>query len=238
VNANHSDYPVAILAGGLATRLRPLTEKIPKVLLPIAGKPFLAHQLELLRHQGIRKIVLCLGHLGEMVAAEFGDGRAHGVELAYSFDGPKLLGTGGALRQALPQLGEKFFVLYGDSYLTTPFAPIADSFTRSCRRGLMTVYRNEGLYDTSNVVFRDGQIVIYDKTARLPEMQHIDYGLSLFRASVFQERAEGAAFDLAEVMQQLVAQKDLAGFVVPKRFYEIGSPAGLAELETLLTSKR
>ena len=229
-----SNYPVAILAGGLATRLRPLTEKIPKVLLPVAGKPFLAHQLALLRRQGIRRVVLCLGFLGEMVEREFGDGRAHGVELDYAFDGPKLLGTGGALRQALPKLGEKFFVLYGDSYLTTPFAPIADFFEHSGRRGLMTVYRNEGLYDTSNVVYRDGQIVVYDKQVRLPEMLHIDYGLSVFRASVFEERPAGEAFDLAEVMRQLVAKKDLAGFEVPERFYEIGSHAGLAELEALL----
>jgi len=228
------DIPVAILAGGLATRLRPLTEKIPKVLLPVAGKPFLAHQLELLRDQGIRKVVLCLGHLGEMVEKDFGDGREYGVEVQYSFDGPKLLGTGGALRQALPKLGEKFFVLYGDSYLATPFAPIAEFFERSGKRGLMTVYRNQGLYDTSNVVFRDGEIVIYDKKQRLPEMLHIDYGLSVFRASVFEERAAGEAFDLADVMMQLVAQHDLAGFEVPERFYEIGSHAGLAELEMLL----
>ena len=237
MSADLSRYPVAILAGGLATRLRPLTEKIPKVLLPIAGKPFLAHQLELLRGQGVRKVVLCLGHLGEMVVNDFGDGHAYGVELDYSFDGPKLLGTGGALRQALPKLGERFFVLYGDSYLTTPFAPIADFFEQSGRRGLMTVYRNEGLYDISNVVFRDGQIAIYDKKVRLPEMSHIDYGLSIFRASIFQERPEGTAFDLADVMTQLVAQKDLAGFEVPERFYDIGSHAGIAELETLLAAK-
>ena len=238
MSADLSKYPVAILAGGLATRLRPLTEKIPKVLLPVAGKPFLAHQLELLRSQGIRKVVLCLGHLGEMVMQDFGDGRDYGIELAYSFDGPKLLGTGGALRQALPKLGEKFFVLYGDSYLTTPFAPIAEFFHRSGKLGLMTVFRNEGKYDTSNVVFASGDIKVYDKKAKLPEMRHIDYGLSVFRASVFQERPEGVAFDLADVMTQLVAQKNLAGFEVPERFYEIGSHAGIAELEALLAAKR
>jgi NDP-sugar pyrophosphorylase family protein len=237
VSAALSNYPVAILAGGLATRLRPLTERIPKVLLPVAGKPFLAHQLELLRGQGIRRVVLCLGFLGEMVVKEFGDGRTHGVDLDYSFDGEKLLGTGGALRQALSKLGEKFFVLYGDSYLTTPFAPIAEFFEQSGRRGLMTVYRNEGLYDTSNVVFHDGQIMVYDKKIRLPEMKHIDYGLSLFRAPIFAERPTGEPFDLADVMTQLVAQKDLAGFEVLERFYEIGSHAGLAELEALLKSK-
>jgi len=230
-----SDIPVAILAGGLATRLKPLTEKVPKVLLPVAGRPFLAHQLELLRKQGIRRAVLCLGHFGEKVFEEFGDGAAHGVSLEYSFDGPKLLGTGGALKQALPKLGERFFVLYGDSYLPVELAPIADFFARSGKLGLMTVFENRGLYDTSNVVFRDGEIVVYDKRARLPEMHHIDYGLSLFRREAFEEWPAGQAFDLAEVMGRLVARRQLAGFEVGGRFYEIGSPAGLTELNELLT---
>jgi NDP-sugar pyrophosphorylase family protein len=232
------NLPVAILAGGLATRLRPLTEKVPKVLLPVAGKPFLAHQLALLKDQGIQRVVLCLGYLGELVEKEFGNGSKFGVQLEYSFDGPKLLGTGGALRLALPKLGENFFVLYGDSYLTAPFAPIAQFFQRSGKPGLMTVYRNEGLYDTSNVVFRQGAIIVYDKKVRLPEMHHIDYGLSLFRASVFEEWPAGQAFDLAEVMQKLVARGELAGFEVPERFYEIGSPAGLLELEATLKKKQ
>ena len=217
------EMPVAILAGGLATRLRPLTEKVPKVLVPVAGKPFLAHQLELLRRQGLRRVILCLGYLGEMVADQFGDGKAWGMELTYSFDGPTPLGTGGALRQALPNLGECFFVLYGDSYLTTPFAPVAERFEQSGKRGLMTIYRNEGQYDTSNVVFRDGRIVVYDKRARLPEMRYIDYGLSVFSASVFEAWAERKPFDLAEVMERLVSSGELAGFEVPERFYEIGS---------------
>jgi NDP-sugar pyrophosphorylase family protein len=171
------------------------------------------------------------------VVSEFGDGRDHGVRLDYSFDGPVLLGTGGALRRALPQLGPVFFVLYGDSYLTTPFQPVAEFFLRSGRLGLMTVYRNEGLYDTSNVVFRGGEIAVYEKRARLPEMRHIDYGLSLFRAQAFQGWSEGEKFDLADVMTKLVAQKQLAGFEVPDRFYEIGSHAGLQELEALLSSR-
>jgi NDP-sugar pyrophosphorylase family protein len=229
------EKPVVILAGGLANRLRPLTEKVPKVLLPVAGKPFLAHQLELLRRQGLRRVVLCLGYLGEMVVDRFGDGRAWGMELSYSFDGPVLLGTGGALRQSLPKLGESFYVLYGDSYLTTPFAPVAECFERSGKRGLMTVYHNEGQYDASNVVFRDGRIVVYDKRARLPEMHYIDYGLSVFSASVFAEWPEGKPFDLAEVMRRLVESGELAGLEVPVRFYEIGSAAGLAELESLLS---
>jgi NDP-sugar pyrophosphorylase family protein len=228
------EIPVAVLAGGLATRLRPITEKIPKSLIPVAGKPFLAHQLELLRARGICRAVLCVGYLGEMIQREFGDGSAFGLRLDYTFDGPKLLGTGGALRRALPLLGKEFFVLYGDSYLPVEYRPIAEFFRRSGKLGCMTVYRNEGRYDTSNVVFRDGSVVVYDKKNRLPEMRHIDYGLSLFQATLFNAYPADKPFDLAEVMGKLVREKQLAGYEVHERFYEIGSPAGLTELEKLL----
>jgi NDP-sugar pyrophosphorylase family protein len=236
MTASPIDIPVAILAGGLATRLRPITEKIPKSLVPVAGKPFLAHQLKLLHARGLRRAVLCIGYLGKMIQRDFG-GEAFGVKLDYSFDGPKLLGTGGAIKRALPLLGEEFFVLYGDSYLPIEYAPIAEFFQRSGKLGLMTVYRNEGKYDTSNVVFRDGEINVYDKKLNLPEMRHIDYGLSLFKSSVFDSYSADRIFDLAEVMGRLVCEKQLAGYEVPERFYEMGSPAGLAELETLLQSK-
>ncbi len=231
------DIPVAILAGGLATRLRPITEKIPKSLVPVAGKPFLAHQLEQLRSRGIRRAVVCTGHLGEMIQRDFGDGAAFGVRLDYSFDGPKLLGTGGAIKRALPLLDDEFFVLYGDSYLPVEYHPIAEFFRRSGKLGCMTVYHNQGRYDTSNVVFRNGEIAVYDKRSRVPEMQYIDYGLSLFKAPVFIPYAPGQTFDLAEVMGKLVHEKQLAGYEVRERFYEMGSPAGLAELESLLQSK-
>ena len=238
--------PVAILAGGLATRLRPITEKIPKSLVPVAGRPFLAHQLESLNARGIRRVVLCIGYLGEMIQRDFGSEK-FGIKLDYSFDAPrqseataggtKLLGTGGAIKRALPMLGEEFFVLYGDSYLPIEYAPIADFFHRSGKQGLMTVFRNEGKFDTSNVVFANGEIQVYDKKNKSPEMHYIDYGLSLFKASVFDSYAADQVFDLAEVMGRLVREKQLAGYEVPERFYEIGSPTGLAELETLLTSK-
>jgi NDP-sugar pyrophosphorylase family protein len=231
-----SQIPVAILAGGLATRLRPITEKIPKSLVPVAGQAFLAHQLKLLHARGIRRAVLCIGYLGEMIQRDFGD-EAFGVKLDYSFDGEKLLGTGGAIKRALPFLGEEFFVLYGDSYLPIEYASIADFFHRSGKLGLMTVYRNEGKYDASNVVFCDGKIAVYDKKLKLPEMRHIDYGLSLFKPSVFDSYSADQVFDLADVMGKLVREKQLAGYEVPERFYEMGSPAGLAELEKLLQSK-
>jgi NDP-sugar pyrophosphorylase family protein len=230
-----SEMTVALLAGGLATRLRPITEKIPKVLVPIAGKPFLEHQLALIRKQGLTRVVLCLGHLGEMVVEQFGDGRAHGMQLEYSFDGAKLLGTGGALKQAMPRLGENFFVLYGDSYLTEPFVPVADFFLRSGRLGLMTVFNNEGKYDTSNVVFGDGEIKVYDKKQRLPEMRHIDYGLSLFNKRAFDGWPDDQPFDLAAVMTRLVERKQMAGWEVKERFFEIGSHEGLEELNRILS---
>ncbi len=229
------EIPVAILAGGLATRLGPVTEKIPKSLVAVAGKPFLARQLELLHSRGIRRAVLCVGHLGEMIQRDFGS-EACGIKLDYSFDGPQLLGTGGAIKRALPSLGAEFFVLYGDSFLPIDYQPVAEFFQRSGKLGCMTVYRNEGRYDTSNVVFADNEIKVYDKKNRVPEMRHIDYGLSLFRAAAFDSFPADQPFDLADVMSQLVKAGRLAGFEVHERFYEIGSPAGLAELENFFTN--
>lgn len=226
--------PLAILAGGLATRLRPITETIPKSLVSVAGRPFVEHQLEQLQREGIRRVVLCVGYLGEMVRDVVGDGSRFGLRVDYSFDGTKLLGTGGALRQALPLLGDTFFVLYGDSYLPIPFAPVAETFLKSGKQGLMTVYRNEGSYDTSNVVFADGRIRIYDKKAKLPEMRHIDYGLELLKPAAFEPFVGREAFDLAELLQNLLSRDQLAGHEVTTRFYEIGSHAGLTELDALL----
>jgi NDP-sugar pyrophosphorylase family protein len=229
--------PIAILAGGLATRLQPITEKIPKSLVPVAGEPFLAHQLRMLRERGIERAVLCVGHLGEMIEREFGDGSAWGIELRYSFDGPTLLGTGGALQHALPLLGDAFFVLYGDSYLPIDYAPVAEKWAASGLPGLMTVFRNDGAWDTSNVWFEDGQIWRYDKRDRVPQMRHIDYGLGVFSATAFDGWEDSPAFDLADVQRQLVARGLLAGHEVHERFHEIGSHAGLAELESLLAAK-
>lgn len=229
-----TSFPVALLAGGLATRLRPLTETIPKALVPIAGEPFLAHQLRLLHLQGLRRVVLCAGYLGEMIEREIGDGAAYGMEVEYSFDGPKLLGTGGALRRALPRLGEQFIVLYGDSYLPIECGAVVESFVASGKPGLMTVFHNQGQWDTSNVVFRDGTIRNYNKKELTPEMQHIDYGLGILRADTLLGRPADEAFDVADVYRDLSAAGELAGYEVRERFYEIGSPAGLAELDELL----
>ena len=231
------EIPVAILAGGLATRLGAISKKIPKSLVPIAGKPFLARQLELLRSKGIRRAVLCVSHLGETIQRDFGS-EAFGIKLDYAFDGPQLLGTGGAIKRALPLLGSEFFVLYGDSYLPIEYQPVAEFFYASGKLGCMTVYRNAGRYDTSNVVFANSEIKAYDKKNRVPEMLHIDYGLSLFKAAAFDAFPADQSFDLADVMSQLVRTKQLAGFEMHERFYEIGSPAGLAELEHFFAGNR
>jgi NDP-sugar pyrophosphorylase family protein len=233
-NIELETWPVAILAGGLATRLRPVTEKIPKALLTVAGQPFLAHQLRLLHGAGIRKAVLCVGYRGEMIEEQFGDGRSYGVEVGYSFDGPELLGTGGALRKALPLLVNHFLVLYGDSYLPMDYVAAVRAFVASGKPGLMTVFRNEGRWDTSNVWFQDGIIKSYSKKERTADMQHIDYGLGLFNAAVFMRWSAGKAFDLADVYRDLIARNELAGYEVTQRFYEIGSPEGLAELDAML----
>ena len=233
-----ADWPVAILAGGLATRLRPVTEEIPKALVTVAGEPFLAHQLRLLQKSGLRKIVLCVGYRGQMIEEKFGDGANLGVELSYSSDGPKLLGTGGALKKALPKLGEKFLVLYGDSYLPIDYAGPARAFAASGQLGLMTVFRNDGRWDKSNVFFEDATIKSYRKEQPTPEMRYIDYGLGVFDSIAFSRWPENKAFDLAAVYQHLITQRELAGYEVTQRFYEIGSPEGLAELDSLLRGQR
>jgi NDP-sugar pyrophosphorylase family protein len=229
-----SDLPVALLAGGMATRLRPITEKIPKLLVEVAGEPFFSHQLRLLKSNGLTRIVLCVGYLGDMIVDRYGDGAKWGVKIDYSFDGPKLLGTGGALIAALPKLGDAFYVLYGDSYLPIDYRAVGDFFQRSGKLGLMTVYENRERYDTSNVQFADGEIKIYDKKNKTPAMYHIDYGLGLFRAAAFDGFARNAVVDLAEVQKSLVAKRQLAGYEMRERFYEIGSHDGLNELDGLL----
>jgi N-acetyl-alpha-D-muramate 1-phosphate uridylyltransferase len=228
--------PVAILAGGLATRLRPLTDTIPKSLVEVAGEPFLHHQLRLLRANGVERVVLCVGHLGEMVRESVGDGREFGLEVGYSFDGPVLLGTAGALARALPQLGPAFFVLYGDSYLPCCWADVERAFVESGKSGLMTVCRNDNQWDASNVEFADGQLLAYSKTERTPRMRHIDYGLGVFRSSVFAHIPQGNRRDLADVYGDLLREHDLAACEVSGRFYEIGSVQGIQELGAYLSA--
>lgn len=229
--------PVAILAGGLATRLRPATDQIPKSLIDVGGRPFAVHQVELLRRHGYTDIVFLVGHLGTMIADALGDGSRWGVRVRYVYDGSHALGTGGALRRALPELGEAFFVLYGDSYLECDFAAIEREFLQSGKSGLMTVCRNDDRWDRSNVLFAEGRIVSYDKGRPSEDMRHIDYGLGAFLRAAFAGRPPDEALDLATVYRELLADGDLAGVEVPGRFYEIGSPAGLEETRAHLAGK-
>ena len=232
-----ANWPVAILAGGLATRLRPTTDKIPKALLSVAGEPFLLHQLRLLHSGGFRKIILCVGHLGELIEERIGDGTQLGLQIDYSFDGPTLLGTGGALKRAVAKLGKQFLVVYGDSYMPVDYAAVLDAFVRSEKPALMTVFKNEGRWDASNVRFEAGEILQYDKKKRAPEMHHIDYGISVLSAEVFAGFRDNVAFDLADVYSRLVSEKKMAAYEVRQRFYEIGSVDGLVELDALLREK-
>jgi NDP-sugar pyrophosphorylase family protein len=231
--------PVAILAGGLATRLHPVTLTIPKSLVSVAGEPFIVHQLRLLRREGVDRVVMCVGYLGEMIADFIGDGRKFGLDVVYSFDGGAPRGTGGALRQALSMLGSEFFVLNGDSYLDVTFAPILLAFERSGALSLMTVFRNNGRWDTSNASF-DGHFVRYNKRKPLPDMKYIDYGLGILTAKALLEyeekaqRKEKTAFDLADVYERLAASGQLAGYEALHRFYEIGTFKGCAEADSYL----
>lgn len=231
--------PLALLAGGLATRLYPLTETIPKSMIEVAGEPFIAHQLRLLHQQNIRDVVICAGFLAESIRAYVGSGNAFGLNVTYCLDGERLLGTGGALKQALPFLGDAFFVMYGDSYLPTAFAPVDQFFRQAASmQGVMTVFKNDGIWDRSNVLFHDGRILAYDKRHPVPEMHHIDYGLGILTPEAFDAWPAGSAFDLAQVYEGLLQQDRLAGYEVVERFYEIGSSEGLQETSMMLSSQR
>jgi MurNAc alpha-1-phosphate uridylyltransferase len=222
--------PVAILAGGLATRLRPVTETIPKALVEINGEPFLAHQLRLLAANGIRRATLCVGYLAEMIEEYAGNGSRFGVELTYSADGPRLLGTAGAVAKARPLLSESFFVLYGDSYLPCDYHMVETAFRESGRQALMTVFDNRDQWDASNVLFENGRIVAYSKKHRTPAMHHIDYGLGVFHGEAFDDIPKDEPYDLADLYQALLTRGELAGLEVSQRFYETGSFAGIQEL--------
>ena len=228
-------YPVVILAGGMATRLRPVTEKIPKALVDVGGQPFIFQQLRLLHFHGVRRVIISAWYRGEMIREAVGDGKQFGLTVEYVFDGETPLGTGGAIRKALALLDEPFFVLYGDSYLPCDYTEIQTHFDRHAHSGLMTVYRNQSQWDISNVEMVDGKILDYDKKKKTPRMLYIDYGLGLFQPKVFLPLAEGQPIDLANIYQRLVSTQELLAYEAKQRFYEIGSFEGLRELGELLT---
>jgi NDP-sugar pyrophosphorylase family protein len=229
--------PIAVLAGGLAKRLRPITSSIPKSMVIVAGAPFIQHQLQLLVREGFTDIVICTGHLGDQIESFVGDGSHFGCSVLYSKDGATPLGTGGALLQAIPLLGRRFMVIYGDSYLDTSLARPWRAFCQSHLPALMTVHRNEGRWDVSNVEFSEGLIKHYDKIMKTSAMRHIDYGLGIFSREALLTFTPGGSFDLAQLYGSFAQRRLLAGFEIRERFYEIGSSAGLAETDRYLRAR-
>jgi NDP-sugar pyrophosphorylase family protein len=222
--------------------MRPTTDAMPKALVPVLGRPFVDWQLEHLVAQGVERVTYSVGYRGDMLRAAVGDGSRFGLKVSLVDEGEHLLGTGGALRRALDEgaLEEVFFVLNGDSYLPITMADVEWAWRESGQPALMTVMRNEGRWDSSNAIYADGRVVLYDKTRpaeRQPEMHWIDYGLSVLTRDVIESRVEsGSVADLADVMGDLSREGLLAGMEVHQRFYEAGSPSGLLDLEAYLSN--
>jgi NDP-sugar pyrophosphorylase family protein len=229
--------PIAVLSGGLATRLRPLTDRVPKSLIPIAGRPFVFHQLELLKTQGAERVVLCIGHLGDQIESAVGDGRRFGLEVFYSSDGADLLGTGGALKRALPLLGDRFFVLNGDSYLRLSYDGMQRAHERCGCPAMMAVFRNDNRWDRSNVRYRDGRVLEYVKSQPRADLSHIDFGVSVLSAGALSPIGESRFGGFSDVCAALAARGQLAGFEVSERFFEIGSKHGIRDTEAYLLGR-
>jgi len=226
--------PIVILAGGLATRLGSLTAEVPKSLIEINGRPFIEWQMNKLVNAGYSHFVLCLSHKSNLIRNYLGDGSRWGVDIQYSLDGEIQLGTGGAVKKALPLLGQKFAVIYGDSYLPINYSEIESEFLLSGKKGLMTLYENTNKFDQSNVEYSNGSIHSYDKIMRNSRMRHIDYGLTYLRTEAFQDFEESFSFDLSEIYFQLLNSEELRGFEVFERFYEIGSRQGIEDFSEYL----
>jgi NDP-sugar pyrophosphorylase family protein len=221
---------VVILAGGLATRMGELTKNKPKSLLEADNKPFLTYQLEMLIENGISDVVLCIGHLGTQIRDTFGDGSKYGVNLRYSIE-ENPLGTAGALKNAEPLLADKFFVMYGDSYLFLDFQKAMTFFNTKNKQGLVAVYKNNNLYDKSNIVIKGDLVTKYSKTETAPDMIYIDYGANIFKKEVLKLIPAGGPYPLENVVTRLIEKQELLAFEVKDRFYEIGSPQGLRDFE-------
>jgi NDP-sugar pyrophosphorylase family protein len=226
--------PIAILAGGYATRLGSLTEDTPKCMLEINGKPFVDWQLDLLAKNGYSDFVFCISYKSNLVQEYLGDGSDRGINIRYSLDGETQLGTGGAIQKALPKLGKKFGVIYGDSYLPIDYSTVEQDFLNLKSNALMTVYKNQNQLDTSNVEFLDGRLIDYQKGSDNKNMHHIDYGITLFREEAFRPWKDQSSFDLSIVCNQLAKLGQLDGFEVFERFYEVGSVQGIQDFAQYL----
>lgn len=234
------NLPIVVLAGGLATRLYPITETMPKSLISINGTPFVFHQLSLFKRNDLNQIHFCLGHLGNLVkdAIELSSFK-NTMQITYSFDGDQLLGTAGAIKKVLSSLPETFFVTYGDSYLDVDYKLIESHFFKclSDKNGLMTIYRNSNKYDASNVIFEDGKIVLYSKKQSMANMKYIDFGLSILRKNHFASYPINTPLDLAVILESLSGRGELAGYEIFERFYEIGSVKGIGDLSNYLNTR-
>lgn len=225
-----------ILAGGLGTRLRPITDTIPKAMVPVCGRPFLECQLEVLARNGIDDVIICLGHLGHMIEEHFRDGRELGVSIRYGYERDRLLGTAGAVKNVEGFLGDVFFVLNGDTYPVVDFAGVMRHFLNHDRLGLMVVFRNEDRWDRSNVILDGAFVGVYDKHQKRPGMVHIDFGVWAFRREAFSSIPAGVPIDMSIVYGTLIGQRQLLAYETFHRFYEIGSLDGLREFEALVQS--
>jgi MurNAc alpha-1-phosphate uridylyltransferase len=236
------DFPMqaVVLAGGMAMRMRPHTERIPKSLLEVAGRPFIDWQLELLVRSGIRDVVLCIAYLGDLIRAHVGDGAQHGLSVRYAEEEPgRLLGTAGALRAAVALLAPRFLVTYGDSFLRFDYgAPLRLLAGHADCNGVMAIYRNEGRLEPSNVVTDGAWVLRYEKNGSGPELDHIDYGAIALRREVVEALPPGVPLGLEQVQADLAARRRLRALVVHERFFEVGSPAGRDDLEQHLRRTR
>ena len=227
--------PIAVLAGGLATRLRPISLAVPKALAPVNGEPFCTIQMRQLRHQGFTDVLLLIGVMGEQIREQLGDGSAFGLRIRYAEDGKQARGTGGAVANALPHLEERFFVTYGDTFLRYNPAAVVEALERTGADAAMVVLRNDDRWDRSNVVVKDGMVVRYSKGAANSSGMHwIDYGSTLFSKSAFAGCSADEPFDLANLLENLSGEGRLAACEVHDRFYEIGTPEALMETERFL----
>jgi N-acetyl-alpha-D-muramate 1-phosphate uridylyltransferase len=227
---------VVILSGGLGTRLRSLAPNIPKAMVPVTGRPFVYHQLDMLKQQGFTDILMCVGYLGDQIQSELGDGSSLGVSIRYAWESEGvLLGTGGALVNALPKLQNHFLVMYGDSYLPIDFKRMAEWIQEKHISSAMSVFRNEGRWDHSNTQVKSGLVSFYSKTALPGECSFIDYGLLFFhKETILKYLGHPMPLDLSTIQKQLVEAHEMAAYEVTERFYEVGKPEGLAELESFL----
>ena len=235
-----ADLQVVVLMGGLGTRLKDYTKECPKSLVDVCGRPFFDYQLDLLTAWGFKKFVFLIGYRADMIEKYYGNGSSRNISIRYSYDGEKLLGTGGAVRRAIDLLEDDFLLIYGDSFMDIDYAQTLYRYVKGKENGaraLMTVLRNNNRFDRSNVVMEGGRIVLYDKHETLPEMDYIDYGVSAYRKELFEDYPADEAVDISDIQHELSVKGQLAAQIVTKRFYEIGSPASLAEFSEYVTKR-